>query len=63
MRWCTPSSGRKGRTSCDVILTGCACRSLLIGYRTRDPDAVHTATLRYLEHSERFIQNIAVAVR
>lgn len=55
--------GPDGRTSCDVVLTGCACRSLLTGYRTRDPDAVHAATLRHLEHSERFIQNIAGAVR
>ncbi|MBO0875807.1 MAG: FCD domain-containing protein, partial [Pseudonocardia sp.] len=55
--------GPEGRTSCDVILTGCACRSLLTGYRTRDPEAARAATLRYLAHAERFAQNVAGAVR
>lgn len=55
--------GAEGRTSCDVILSGCACRGLLTGYRTRDPEAVRAASLRYLEHAERFIQNVAGTVR
>lgn len=55
--------GPEARTGCDVILTSCTCRSLLTAYRTRDPETVRAASLRYLQQAERFVQNVAGAVR
>jgi hypothetical protein len=54
--------GPEGRTTCDVILIGCCCRSLLAGYRTRDPEAARAASVRYLEHAERFVHRLLAAV-
>lgn len=49
---------RHGRAAARVIHYVLGCHELLDAYETRDPDAAHAASVRYLDRDERMVERL-----